>query len=64
MEHVMTGIRLREGLPAGQFDASVVATLVEDGLLVRVAAADGGRVVLTRDGRLLANQVIGRLLQD
>ena len=59
MEHVMTGIRLRDGLPAADFDGTALERLVVEGLLTR----ERDRVVLTREGRLLANAVIGRLLE-
>lgn len=63
-ERVMLGVRLESGLardvlsPAGR---SAVAGLIGDGLLDGRAAL-GGRLVLTRRGRLLADTVVRRLL--
>ncbi|MDD7465965.1 MAG: radical SAM family heme chaperone HemW [Actinomycetaceae bacterium] len=56
-EHIMLGIRLREGIaqPAGT-PARVVAELVADGLLEPEQAV-AGRLVLTLRGRLLADVV-------
>ncbi|MGV1008900.1 MAG: radical SAM family heme chaperone HemW [Dermatophilaceae bacterium] len=64
VESVMLGIRLREGLaldglrPGG---AGAVPGLVDDGLLEQ-RAAHGGRAVLTRRGRLLADTAVRTLL--
>ncbi|MGZ6999047.1 MAG: radical SAM family heme chaperone HemW [Acidimicrobiia bacterium] len=57
VEMLGLALRLREGLPVDGLDPRVVADLVAAGLLDRV----GGRVVLTRAGRLLANEVTLRL---
>ncbi|MDO5726838.1 MAG: coproporphyrinogen-III oxidase family protein, partial [Bowdeniella nasicola] len=61
-EHVMLGIRLREGidLPAS-VSPTRVSELVADGLLQREAAAQG-RAILTLRGRLLADPVTYALL--
>lgn len=56
VEDIMLGIRMRDGLPAQDFTADAVATLLEQGL-VEV----GDRIRLTPTGRLLANRVIDRL---
>lgn len=63
-ERVLLGSRLAEGLPVAALRAPgrvQVAGLVADGLLDGRAAV-GGRVVLTRRGRLLADTVVHRLL--
>lgn len=57
LERVMVGVRLAEGLPVDGLDGREVARLVDDGLVT----ADGGRVVLTMRGRLLADLVVRRL---
>jgi coproporphyrinogen III oxidase-like Fe-S oxidoreductase len=55
----MLGLRTVEGLPTGAVpDERAVRSLVGDGLLDRV----GDRLVLTLQGRLLADHVIRRLL--
>ena len=64
MEHVMLGLRLAEGLPLGAIsqDASVrVDGLIARGLL-DPRARDRGRLVLTDQGRLLADAVIRDLV--
>ena len=53
VEDIMLGIRMRDGLPAGDFAPDVVATLHDEGLI-----EVGERIRLTRSGRLLANRVI------
>jgi oxygen-independent coproporphyrinogen-3 oxidase len=61
VERVLLELRLRDGLPVGALDATgrdAVAGLGERGLLV----ADADRLVLTRDGRLLADAVVRDLL--
>ena len=63
-ERVLLGSRLVEGLPVAdlyQPGRRAVAGLVADGL-VDGRAAIGGRVLLTRRGRLLADTVVHRLL--
>ena len=63
MERVMLGIRLSEGLdPEVLHEAGRggVAELVSDGLL-DASAAESGRLVLTRRGRLLADAVVRAL---
>jgi len=64
VEAVLLRSRIVDGLPVGMLDATgrtAVAGLIADGL-VDGAAAVGGRVVLTRRGRLLADAVVRRLL--
>ena len=56
VEDIMLGIRMRDGLHAGDFAPDVVATLHDEGLI-----EVGERIRLTRSGRLLANRVIERL---
>jgi oxygen-independent coproporphyrinogen-3 oxidase len=60
LERVLLGVRLAEGLPVDVLGADgrrAVAGLVADGLLDGRAAV-GGRVLLTRRGRLLADAVV------
>jgi putative oxygen-independent coproporphyrinogen III oxidase len=64
VEAVLLRSRVVDGLPVGMLDAvgrTAVAGLIADGL-VEGAAAIQGRVVLTRQGRLLADAVVRRLL--
>jgi hypothetical protein len=67
-EALTLGLRTARGikLPAGGADDSPVATwfdaLSAAGLLASTDDDDGVRVVLTRPGRLLANEVTARLL--
>jgi len=63
LERVLLGVRVREGLDVDALDPSrraAVAGLVARGLLDGVAAVRG-RVVLTRQGRLLADSVVREL---
>ena len=63
-EWVLLGIRHRRGLAVSglaELGQAAVAPLVAEGLL-RVEAAAGEVVVLTRAGRLLADTVVRRLL--
>lgn len=63
-EDILLGVRLREGLPTDRLGAQgrrAVAGLVADGL-VDGRSAIGGRVVLTRRGRLLADTVVHQLI--
>lgn len=60
LERVLLGVRLADGLPVAELSPGgrrAVAGLVADGL-VDGRAAVGGRVVLTRRGRLLADAVV------
>lgn len=60
LEHVMLGIRLASGLKVDErLDALAIADLVNDGLVS--VSASPGRLVLTRQGRLLADHVVDRL---
>jgi oxygen-independent coproporphyrinogen-3 oxidase len=64
-ERVLLGSRLADGLPMTDLRGSgrrAVAGLIADGLIDGAAAVRGGRVVLTRRGRLLADTVVHRLL--
>ncbi|MGW8565533.1 radical SAM family heme chaperone HemW [Isoptericola sp. NPDC055881] len=63
LERVLLGVRVREGLDVDALDPSrraAVAGLVARGLLDGVEAVRG-RVVLTRQGRLLADSVVREL---
>ena len=66
-ERVLLGTRLVEGLPVTDLRGSgrtAVAGLIADGLVEGPAVLRGGRLVLTRRGRLLADTVVHRLLAD
>ncbi|WRS29384.1 radical SAM family heme chaperone HemW [Actinomycetaceae bacterium MB13-C1-2] len=60
-ERVMLGIRTLEGLPAGGVPAEVAHSLVDDGL-VEADQLERGRLVLTLNGRLLADHVTRMIL--
>ncbi|MCA1823432.1 MAG: coproporphyrinogen III oxidase, partial [Frankia sp.] len=62
LEQLMLGLRLRAGLPTADVPsaATAIADLVADGLL-DAGAAETGRLVLTRRGRLLADAVVRTL---
>jgi oxygen-independent coproporphyrinogen-3 oxidase len=57
-EALQLGLRTRGGIPADSFDPEMLAVLES---LVVAHPVDTGRVVLTRAGRLLANEVSARL---
>ena len=64
-ERVLLGVRLAEGLPVEDLQAdgrAAVAGLIADGLVDAAAALRRQQVVLTRQGRLLADTVVRRLL--
>ncbi|NHI17030.1 radical SAM family heme chaperone HemW [Microbacterium excoecariae] len=66
LERVLLETRIREGMPVAALAPGArlrVASLVADGLVDGVAAI-GGRVVLTRRGRLLADAVVRALTDD
>jgi len=56
-EATTLALRTRAGAPADGLDPAALAELVDAGLVEQTA----GRVVLTRPGRLLANEVVVRL---
>ncbi|MGH3835715.1 MAG: radical SAM family heme chaperone HemW [Pseudonocardiaceae bacterium] len=61
-EQVMLGLRLSDGLPLGTLDPlgrAAADRTVTDGL---AAVTSGGRLVLTRRGRLLADSVVRNVL--
>ena len=58
LEDAMLRIRLREGLPAAGLNPSTVDALVGEGLVARTRVE---RLVLTDQGRLLADLVVRRL---
>jgi putative oxygen-independent coproporphyrinogen III oxidase len=65
VERVLLAVRIRDGLPIAELDASgrlAVAGLIADEL-IDAPSALGGRVVLTLRGRLLADAVVRRLLE-
>lgn len=57
LERLMLGMRTSHGLPAADLPAAEVTALIGDGLLAR----QDDRVVVTLDGRLLADYVVRRL---
>ena len=57
LERLMLGVRLAEGLDVAGLPDDAVDRVVAHGL----AAVDGGRLVLTLDGRLLADTVVRAL---
>ena len=64
-ERVLLGVRLVDGLPVTDLrdeGRRAVAGLIADGLVDATAALRRQRVVLTRQGRLLADTVVRRLL--
>ena len=66
VERVLLLARIREGIPVGELTASgrtSVAGLIADGY-VDGRDAVGGRVTLTRPGRLMADAVVRRLLDE
>ncbi|GAA5156122.1 radical SAM family heme chaperone HemW [Nocardioides marinquilinus] len=65
IERVLLEVRLREGLALDVLDdagRAAVPDVVADGLGVVEDEADGGRLVLTRRGRLLADAVVRAVL--
>jgi oxygen-independent coproporphyrinogen-3 oxidase len=56
-------VRLRDGLGVDEVSPDVVDALERDELVDPAARAEG-RVVVTRRGRLLADAVVRRLLED
>jgi oxygen-independent coproporphyrinogen-3 oxidase len=64
-ERVLLGVRLVDGLPLDDLEPTgrvAVAGLIAEGLVDATAALRRQRVVLTRQGRLLADTVVRRLL--
>jgi oxygen-independent coproporphyrinogen-3 oxidase len=57
VERVMLGVRMREGITRAGLPDDEVARLAAEGLI----EARDDRVVLTSDGRLLADAVVRRL---
>jgi putative oxygen-independent coproporphyrinogen III oxidase len=61
LERVLLEIRLREGTSAAGFSPAIVAGLISDELIT-FEAARAGQLVLTRKGRLRADEVVRRLV--
>lgn len=62
LERLMLGLRVSEGVAAGAVSTATVAELVDAGLL-NDEAARTGQLVLTRHGRLRADEVVRRLVE-
>lgn len=62
LERVMLGVRLAEGLPVTALSEPARAAAEVQSGLIDADELDGGRVVLTDRGRLLADAVIRRLV--
>ena len=62
LERLMLGLRVSEGVAAGAVNIATVTELVETGLL-NDEAARTGQLVLTRNGRLRADEVVRRLVE-
>lgn len=66
LESVLLRTRIRDGLPIAELTVDgrqAVAGLIADGLVDGTAAVIGGRIVLTRRGRLLADAVVRALTE-
>jgi len=63
LERLMLGLRVSDGVAAEDVDADEVADLVTAGLL-NDEAARSGQLVLTRAGRLRADEVVRRLAPE
>jgi oxygen-independent coproporphyrinogen-3 oxidase len=64
LEKLMLGLRIRQGLVQSEIGCSVqqVASLVERGLIdAESAGQPDARIVLTRNGRLLADSIVREL---
>jgi oxygen-independent coproporphyrinogen III oxidase len=62
-ERLMLGLRLAEGVPFGAVSAVVDRTALERLERTGVVRVDEGRLVLDRRGRMVADDVVARLLQ-
>ncbi|MEM6971646.1 MAG: radical SAM family heme chaperone HemW [Pseudomonadota bacterium] len=70
IEMALMGLRLTEGidperytrLAGGGFDPNRIATLVEDGLLIRRTVPGGQRLAVTETGRPILNAILRELL--
>lgn len=60
LEKVLLGSRIREGIDTRDFDPTVIAALISDGLIDGVSAIKQ-RLILTLSGRLRADEVVRRL---
>ena len=63
LERLMLGLRVSDGVTAGCVDPALVAALATEGLL-NDEAARSGQLVLTRAGRLRADEVVRRLTPE
>jgi oxygen-independent coproporphyrinogen-3 oxidase len=62
LERLMLGLRVRDGVAWGAVNAATVSDLIATGLL-NDEAARIGQLVLTRNGRLRADEVVRRLVE-
>jgi oxygen-independent coproporphyrinogen-3 oxidase len=58
IERIMLELRLADGCPSGLLDGTAVRRAIGDGLIEPGPYDTGGRAVLTRRGRLLADAVV------
>ena len=63
LERLMLGLRVSDGVAAGPVDPAAMAAMVIEGLL-NDEAAQSGQLVLTRAGRLRADEVVRRLARE
>lgn len=63
LERLMLGLRVSDGVAAGPVDPATMAAMVREGLL-NDEAAQSGQLVLTRAGRLRADEVVRRLARE
>ena len=63
LERLMLGLRVSDGAAAGDVDVRTMADLVSEHLL-NDEAAQAGQLVLTRAGRLRADEVVRRLVRE
>ena len=60
LEKVLLGSRIREGIDTREFNPTVIAALISDGLIDGISAIHQ-RLILTLSGRLRADEVVRRL---
>jgi oxygen-independent coproporphyrinogen-3 oxidase len=60
LEKILLGSRIREGIDTREFNPTVIAALISDGLIDGISAIHQ-RLILTLSGRLRADEVVRRL---